>query len=265
MKALLSPLILLTFALPAFAQTPEPESAPARPLTRYFEHKSQGSEIRISLIVEGDGVHGAQFSGSDEPETHGASGTITGNVKADGILHVTYNYTIEESAQSEEQLLKLDGTTLYLGEGPLEEHGPGQMVLQDPKSVKFEKALKEISVKEFESSKKDGKAITKVLQEPVAKLVGAPVVFEGTVRVSQQWARFHGSVSVAEGKKAKDEATAKALENGMLRAYMKDDGKGGWKLVRFIFEDAGDLSVPTDGQDFDSPAPWLLELEPGIP
>lgn len=253
MKALV--FVFLALALPAFAQSP----------ARHFEHKSKGLEIHVTLTIEGDNVQGTQSTGSDEPDTHGASGTISGNVKKDGLLHVTYNYTIEESHQSEEQLFKLDGGTLYLGEGELEEHGPGQMVLKDPKSVKFEKALKEISVKEFESGSADGKAITKVLQAPVAKLVGAPVVFDGMVRVAQKWARFYGSVRVEDGKKAKDEATANGLDNGFLRAYLKDDGNGGWKMVRYIFENAGDLSVPVDGLDFDSPAPWVLEQDSANP
>lgn len=247
MKALA--LALIAFSLPAFAQTSE----------RYFEHKSKGLEIHISLSVDGDSVRGMQFSGSDEPETHGASGPFFGNVRKDGLLHVTYNYEIEGNRQSEEQLLKLDGDTLFVGSGELEEHGPGQMALKDSKSVKFEKALKEVSVKEIETDKEECKAFTQVLHEPLAKLVGAPVVLNGGVRVSQKWARFTGNVRVQDGKTAKDKATSEALDRASFWAYLKDDGNGGWKVVRFMFEDAGDLSVPVEGLDFESKAPWVLE------
>ena len=247
MKALLFSLCAL--ALPAFGQSS----------ARYFEHKSKGTEIHITLTVDGESVNGLQFSGSDEPETHGAYGPISGNVRKDGLLHVTYNYEIEGNRQSEEQLLKLDGNKLYLGDGELEERGPGQMVLKDPKSVTFEKAFKEIEVKDAEAQSDEGKAVIQVLQAPVDKLIGAPVVLSGMVRTSGNWARYYGSVSLEEGKKAKDEKTARALEVATLRAYFKKDEKGGWKLVRYLFENTIDLEPPTEGQDFETDTPWVLE------
>ncbi len=247
-----------TIAL-ALLLTVASRSAYADALVRYFELKTKGLELHVTLLVDGESVVGTEFSGNGEPDTDAGFGQITGKVRQDGLLHVTYNYHIEGYQQSEEQLLRLDGRTLYIGEGELEEHGPGQMVLKDPKKVKFERALKEFDVRDFDAASKDASTFTKVLQEPMAKLIGAAVVFSGTVRVSQKWARYEGGLAVEDGKTAKDAATGKALQSASVRAYFKQDDKGDWKLVRYMFEDAPNLEVPADGQDYDSIPPWALD------
>lgn len=241
-------LALTALSLPVLAQT-----AP-----RFFEHKSKNAEIRISIIVEGDSVTGTQTNGSGEVETHGAMGTMTGNAK-DGVLHVTYNYEIEGNRQSEEQLLKLDGNQLILAEGELEEHGPGQMVLKEPKKVKFATVLKEVTLKEFAHDTINAKPVMPTIDEALAKFVGAPVKLDGTLRMTRGWVRFTGSVSVAEGQKPKNAAIATQLEQAMVRAYLKSDGKGGWTMVRYEFEGVDGLDAPSEGQDYESQAPWPLD------
>jgi hypothetical protein len=114
---------------------------------RYFKLDSKEEIVTFAMWVDSGNVGGSEYSGV--PEKDSAYGSITGNVREDGLLHVTFNYMIEGSRQSEEQLLKIDGNKLIIGEGELEEHGPGQFVLKDPKSVKFDgKALTEVKMDE---------------------------------------------------------------------------------------------------------------------
>ena len=226
---------------------------------RYFERVVPGTMQRIALVVDEESVSGTQSDGSDDPDTDFAYGKITGNVGKDGRMHVTYNYEVEGDQQSEEQFLKLDGNKLFIADGELEEHGPGQMVLKDPKSVKFEKALTEIPFKEVDQDAVEGKAVTKVLQEPLAKKVGAEVTFNGSIRITRGWARFLGIVEVASGKKAKNEAEAKKMEGQVLHAYLKQDDKGGWKMVRFGFESTDGIPDFAEGQDLESNIPWPLD------
>lgn len=242
-------LIGLAFVSSSTAQVP----------VRYFERVVPGTMQRIALVVDGESVSGTQSDGSDDPDTDFAYGKITGNVGKDGRLHVTYNYEVEGDQQSEEQFLKLDGNKLYIADGELEEHGPGQMVLKNPKSVKFEKALTEIPFKEVDQDAAEGKAVTKVLQEPLAKKVGAEVTFNGSIRIARGWARYLGVVEVAKGKKAKDEEAVKKIEGQLLHAYLKQDDKGDWKVVRFGFENSDGIPDFPEGQDLESNAPWPLD------
>lgn len=239
----LTTLILMSTSLGAFAQTQ----------TLYFEHKSAEDETEVSLYVEGGFVSGTEYSGV--PEKDSAYGEISGVVRKDGLLHVTFNYTIEGSKQSEEQILKIDGDKLYIGEGELEERGPGQIVLKDREKVKFTQALKQLPLSEPEVDSPEGKAITKILQGPVAKLTGVPVVFEGMVRVSGPWALFVGTVTAVEGKTPKDEEMATKMAERQFQAFLKQDDKGAWKVLRSAFASA-DGYFEYEGESED--APWQL-------
>jgi len=239
----LTTLILMSTSLGAFAQAQ----------TLYFEHKSAENETQVALYVEDGFVSGSEYSGA--PETDSAYGEITGVVRKDGLLHVTFNYTIEGSKQSEEQILKLDGDKLFIGEGELEERGPGQMVLKDREKVKFTQALKQLPLSEPEVDSPEGKAITKVLQDPVAKLTGVPVMFEGMLRVSGEWALFMGVVSAVEGKTPKDEEIAMKMNERSFQAFLKKDNKGAWKVLRSAFASA-DGYYDYEGEVED--APWQL-------
>lgn len=112
MKTPVTLLVLAALSLNSFADT----------TNRYFKLDSKEEIVTFALWVDSGAVGGSEFSGV--PEKDSAYGSITGNVREDGLLHVTFNYTIEGNRQSEEQLLKIDGNKLIVGEGELEEHGP---------------------------------------------------------------------------------------------------------------------------------------------
>ena len=215
-------------------------------------------EESIALWVSGEYVGGSQFAGSEG--TDSAYGNLVAVVRPDGIIHATWNYDIEGSEQSEEQLLKLDGDTLYLGEGELEERGPGQMVLKDPAKVVFEKALKEIKMSEPAIDSEEAAPIVTALKEAVAKLAGAPVELEGGLRLTQGWVRFLGFVKPAEGAEVKNENFAGNLDNE-FQIQLKKDGDKGWKLIRHGFRGAeGYFEIEEASEDFEA-APWPLEEE----
>lgn len=241
--SLFTVLIIMGASLSTLAQTP----------TFYFEGTDDGVETQVSIRMDEGFVTGTEYSGV--PEKDSAYGEITGNVRKDGLLHVTFNYTIEGSRQSEEQLMKLDGGKLYLGEGELEERGPGQMVLKDREKVKFTRALKKLPVSEPELDSAEGKAVTQALQKPLAKLTGVPVMFEGLVRISGDWALYMGAVIAAEGKMPKDEKIAAQLEQRQFQAFFKKDAKGDWKVLRSAF------ASPEGYHEYEGEyenAPWQL-------
>ncbi len=240
---LLTTLTLLITSLGAFAQAQ----------TIYFERKSAENETKVSLFIDEEFVSGNEFTGVPETDDI-AYGEITGKVRKDGLLHVTFNYMIEGSQQSEEQILKLDGDKLFIGEGELEERGPGQMVLKDRETVKFTKALQKLPLTEPALDSPEAKAVTKALQGPAAKLTGVPVTFEGLVRISDEWAVFMGSAT-AEGKKPKDSKMADKMDQRAFRAFLKKDAKGGWKVLCADFANQ-DGYFEFEGE-FEN-APWQL-------
>jgi hypothetical protein len=254
-------LILLTLGLAAL-------QANAQDQVRYFQlitpaAKDEPSyEESIALWVSGEYAGGTQFAGSEG--THSAYGNLTAVVRPDGIIHATWNYDIEGSEQSEEQLLKLDGDTLYLGEGELEERGPGQMVLKDPAKVVFEKALKEIKMSEPEIDSEEAAPLVTALKEAVAKLAGAPVELEGGLRLTQGWVRFLGFIKPAEGAEVKNEAFAGSLGDE-FQILLKQDAEKKWKLIRHGFRGPdGYFELEEASEDYES-APWPLEEELFVP
>ena len=254
-------LILLTLAL---AST----FTHAQDGVRYFQLLTPGEngeppyDESIALWVAGDSAGGTQFAGSEG--THSAYGNLFAVVRPDGLIHATWNYEIEGVGQSEEQLLKLDGDTLYLGEGELEERGPGQMVLKEPAKVVFEKALKEIKMSEPAIDSEEAAPVAAALKEAIAKLAGAPVELEGGLRLTQGWVRFVGFVKPAEGAEVKDETFAANL-GSEFQIQLKKDGEKGWKLIRHGFRGAeGYFEIEEASEDFES-APWPLEEELYVP
>lgn len=226
----------------------------AQSQTLYFEHKTSKEEILVTLNVEEGNVNGTEYNGV--PQTDDITGgQITGNVQENRLLHVTFNYIVEGYRGSEEQLLKLDGDKLFIGEGELEERGPGQMVLKDREKVKFTQALKHLPLSEPALDTPEAKAITQLLQEPVAKLAGVPVTFDGLVRISGDWALYIGPVTTAEGKQPKDEEIAKKLSERQFQAILKKDAKGGWKVLRSAFANV-DGYFDYEGE-YEN-APWQL-------
>lgn len=253
----ISHLILLALGLaPVFAN--------AQDEVRYFQlitpaaQDEPAYEESIALWVSGEAAGGTQFAGSEG--SHSAYGNLVAVVRPDGIIHATWNYDIEGSEQSEEQLLKLDGDTLYIGEGELEERGPGQMVLKDPAKVVFEKGLKEIKMSEPAIDSEEAAPVVAALKEAVAKLAGAPVELEGGLRLTQGWVRFVGFVKPAEGAEVKDETFADKIDSE-FQIQLKKDGDKGWKLIRHGFRGGeGYFEIDEASEDFES-APWPLEEE----
>lgn len=224
-------------------------------INRYFKLDSKEEDITVALWVDSGSVGGSEYSGV--PEKDSAYGSIMGNVRDDGLLHVTFNYMIEGSRQSEEQLIKIDGNKLIIGEGELEEHGPGQLVLKDPKNVKFDgKALTEVKMDEFDIEDAKAKPIVSMATAVLQKSAGVPVTLIGSVRVSNGWARIMGNVQVPEGKTVKDEQLAAKFAERSFVAYLKQDGKNVWKLVRHGY--LGEFDAELEG-DENAEIPWPLD------
>ena len=191
-------------------------------------------------------------------------GPLPPMVRPDGIIHATWNYDIEGSEQSEEQLLKLDGDTLYIGSGELEERGPGQMVLKDPAKVVFEKALKEVEMSEPAIDSEEAAPLVTAVKEAVSKLAGAPVNLDGGLRLTQGWVRFLGFISPAEGAEVKNEAFAGSIGDE-FQILLKQDADKKWKLIRHGFRGAeGYFELEEASEEYET-APWPLEEELFVP
>ena len=228
----------------------------AEPQTLFFAQENAKEYTRISLTIEGDKVTGTQNWLPKQPDGHGAHGTISGIITGGGIIQVLYEYTIEGSDQSEEEVLKLDGDKLFIGEGQLLQDPKNEtcLNLQEPKKVVFKKALTKIPAFEPKAGSPERKAIMDAMRVPVSAEVGQEVVFTGMVRISGSWARFSGHVDAAGGK-PKNEDVAAALELD-FSALLQKDGKGAWKVLHKGF--AGDISVTEEAKEKYPKAPWVL-------
>jgi molybdopterin synthase catalytic subunit len=247
-----------TLALSLLALASAALTASAQSEMRYFRHASAESETTIAIWMDGDAVGGTQYNGV--PESHGAYGSFLGNVREDKLIHVTFNYEIEGNRQSEEQLIKLDKDKLIIGEGELEEHGPGQMTLKDPKKVTFDgTALKEVKMTEVEATAPEAKTVVEALKAHFQKEAGVAPTFDGTVRITGGWARYTGLANLPEGTQMKDKELAKRLSEDSLEVVFKQDGKG-WKLIRRGFMAAdGILEFDFESSEEPEMAPWPLE------
>ncbi len=226
------------------------------PQTLFFDEENSKEYTRISLTIEGDKVTGTQNWLPKAPDGHGAHGTISGTLAEGGIMRVLYEYTIESSDQSEEEVLKLDGDKLYIGEGQLlaDPKNDSHLRLQDPGKVVFKKPLAKVPAHEPKAGTPERKAIMDAMRVPVSAEVGQEVVFTGGVRVSGSWARFSGHVD-PEGGKPKNETVAADLELDFF-ALLQKDGKGGWKVLHKGF--AGDIGVMEEAKENYPKAPWVL-------
>ncbi|MDI1314641.1 hypothetical protein [Prosthecobacter sp.] len=243
-KFFIFPFLLLGAALSA-----------AEPQTMFFAQENSKEYTRIALTIEGDQVTGTQNWLPKQPDGHGAHGTISGTV-TDGLMRVLYEYTIEGSEQSEEEVLKLDGDKLYIGEGQLlaDPKNDAHLKLQDPSKVVFKKALTRLPASEAKAGTLERKAIMDAMRVPVSADVGQDVVFTGTVRISGSWARFNGHVDPVGGK-PKNEDIALEMELDFF-ALLQKDGKGGWKVLHKGF--AGDIGVVEAAKEKYPKAPWIM-------
>lgn len=241
-------LAALGTSLSSFAQDAEPE---AKILA--FEKKTGNSEEQLYLIIEGEFVRGTQYAGSNEGS---AFGRIFGKVREDGVLHVTYNYDVEGQPGSEEQLMKLGKGEINIAEGELDEHGPNQNTLKDPKNVKFTKVFKQVPISLPKPDSAEAAAVLKPVDAAISKLTGVKSDLSGgQVRVAGDWALFQGYVAPPEDKKPSDPEIATKVAEREFQAQLKKDGKG-WKIVRSIFASEGGSFDYEDSSD--ETAPWQL-------
>ncbi|WP_395746367.1 hypothetical protein [Prosthecobacter sp.] len=224
--------------------------------TLFFAEENSKEYTRIVLTLEGNKVSGTQNWLPKAPDGHGAHGVINGTLGEGGIMKVLFEYTIEGSEQSEEEVLKLDGDKLYIGEGQLlaDPKNESRLRLQDPGKVVFKKPLVKVPAHEPKAGTPERKAIMDAMRVPVSAEVGQEVVFTGTVRVSGAWARFSGHVDPANGK-AKNEDVSAALELD-FSALLQKDAKGAWKVLHKGF--AGDIGVMEEAKEKYPKAPWVL-------
>lgn len=233
-----------------FASAQEPTSK-----VLCFEKDTKTQEHHVFLIIESHQVRGTQSSGD---ENASASGRLWGIVREDGVLHLTYHYTIEDQPGSEEQLMKVEKGRLLIGEGELDEHGPGQLVLKSPKDVKFTKALKQVPLTFPALDSAEGKGVIKAVDESVKGQTGiSPGYDGGEIRQAGNWAIYQGFLKpAADQKKPADPEMAAKVEQREFQAVLKKDAKGRWKVLSSAFaNDAGLFEqFPSD----EGPMPWQL-------
>jgi hypothetical protein len=225
--------------------------------TLFFAKETAKDSTRISLLIEDDQVSGTQEWRPKQPDGHGAYGTISGILSGGGIMQVLFEYTIEGSEQSEEQVLKLEGDKLFIGEGQLKEDpkNSSRLNLQEPNKVAFKKALKKIPVTEPKAGTPERKAIMDAMRGPVVKQAGSPVLFSGNVRVSGSWARFQGNVKTADGKRPKNADFSDLMELDFFSLLKKNDD-GAWEVLHQGF--AGDIGLQEGARENTPEAPWVL-------
>jgi hypothetical protein len=219
----------------------------------FFAKESGKESTRIALSIEDNQkVYGTKVW---QPKgEHGARGSLEGIVNG-GVIQVVYDYTIEGSEQSEEMVLKLEGDTLLIGEGELEDAGNGRLKLKEPNKVSFTTVLKKVPVSEPPHGTPERKAMMDAMRGPVSEYAGKPVIFTGKIRTMGSWARFSGSVAPADGKKVDVEGIAADMELDFV-AILKKDADGNWTAPHWGF--AGDTSVLEEAKDKFPKAPWPL-------
>lgn len=248
-SALITSLVVLGTAFAVFSQDTAPD---ARYLA--FEKKTADDEEQLYLIIDGEFVRGTQCSSS---EAGTAYGRVFGKVREDGVLHLTYNYTIEDQPGSEEQLMKLGEGQITIAQGELDEHGPGQMTLKDPKNVQFTKVLKQVPLSRPKPDSVEAKAVFKPVEAVVNKLTGVQCdTTGGFVRVAGDWALYQGHITIPGEKKPADPEIAKKLAEREFQAQLKKGGKG-WEVVRSVFASEGGSFDYEDISEENS-APWQL-------
>lgn len=220
-----------------------------------FEKDTKDQEHHVFLIIEFHRVRGTQSSGD---ENASADGRLWGIVREDGVLHLTYHYTIEDQPGSEEQLMKVEKGRLLIGEGELEEHGPGQLVLKSPGDVKFTKALKQVPLTFPALESAEGKPVIEAVDEAVKELTGiSPGYDGGEIRMAGSWAIYQGFLKpAADQKKPADPEMAANVEQREFQAMLKKNARGRWKVLSSAFaNDAGLFDqFPSD----EGPMPWQL-------
>lgn len=224
-----------------------------------FESVTPESEDRLYLFISEGYISGTQ-SGMSEAGT--AYGKIMGTIREDGLLHITFNYEIEGTPGSEEQLMKLaqDETQVTLAQGELEERGPGQMVLKDPKAAageaSFTKVLKRVPLITPKPDSEEFVAIRKAVEGIASQLAGVKADgSNGEIRIADGKALYQGFFHVEEGEVPRNAAMATKIQENEIQAQLQKEGSG-WKVVRHSFEQGAHGFIYDDGLDFE--LPWQL-------
>ena len=225
----------------------------AEPQTLYFGKESAREYTRIVLTIEGDQVTGTQIWQPEEQ--HGAHGILKGTISPGGLIRAVYEYTIEGSEQSEEEVLKLSGNSLFIGEGELVEGPNGLMKLKDAANITFKTELKKVPVSEPRPGTPERKAVMDAMRAPVSAHVGQAVTFTGSIKTSGSWASFSGNVTTSDGRPPQNADAATDLELDFM-ALLSKDSKGVWKVLHWGF--AGDISVGEAAREKFPKAPWVL-------
>jgi hypothetical protein len=241
------PFLAILFSLMASVQAAEPDQ------TLYFAKSDKHETTTVMLTIKGGKV-----TGSHEwlpTEKDGAHGTISGSIK-DDLISVIYSYEQEGAEQSQEQLYKLKGDTLLLGEGELvDPKNNGKLKLKDRSKVTFETVLKKVEVIQPKSGSPEHKALMDAMHGPVAKKVGQAVTFNGIPRIVGDWASFQGTVETTDGKPAKNSDAQEVLELEFF-ALLQKSAKGGWKVI--FSGSSGDISVRETALEKYPKTPWPL-------
>ncbi len=219
----------------------------------FFEKVDDEASQTVSLEIEGNRVTG--FQTWQPHEQDGARGYLDGVLKGDRII-ATYSYTIEGSDQSQDQVFKLDGDRLLIGQGELvDPRDDGNLILKDATSVTFDTELKRVDAFEPRVGSAERKAIMDAMRGPVSRRIGQPVEFTGDLLESDGWVRFRGSVGITNGQPPKDEGAEMDLDLDFFALLQKSAG-GEW-LLRFSGF-SGDISAREDARYEFPDAPWVL-------
>ena len=123
-----------------------------------------------------------EFGGNQSLESDSGclSAKVLGKVRECGVLHLTLFYENDGAETGmEEQLTKLGQGEIAIAEGELEEQGPYQKKLKDPKNVPFTKIFKQVPLSLPELESKEGAVVLKPDHALVEKLTGCECDLSG--------------------------------------------------------------------------------------
>lgn len=221
-------------------------------VTRFFELRDSGVDHTLSLTFDGDQVYGQQIWQPKEKD--GARGYVDGKREGDRVV-VTYQYTIEGSDQSEEQIYLLEDDQVRVGQGELvDPKNDGNLVLKDPSALTFDTVLKEVAVSEPAPGTAERKAIFDALRQPVSAEISKPVIFTGELLQAGDWVRFQGDAAPKDGQAPSDPDAQFALDLDLFALLKRENGQ--WVVVYYGF--SGDIGAREEAREQNPEAPWVL-------
>jgi hypothetical protein len=215
-------MVVLGASFAAFAQDADPDFK-----CLAFEKNTTEYKNRLYLVISGDSIGGNQSLEYDDGAEPGAV----------------------------EQLMKLGKGEIAITEGELEEHGPNQKTLKDPKNVPFTKIFKQVPLSLPELESKEAAVVLKPVHALVEKLTGCKCDLSGgRLRVAGDAALFQGFVREPVDKKPSDPKIAAMMAEGEFQVFLKKANQG-WVVAR-----SGFLPIYGSTSDYQSiteeDAPW---------